>query len=129
MYHTFDNSPGISVAFARVVGGKPTVHVRSFSAADDPHGSLSVQVAKQDCISGYENFVGALDRFDQIQQYPAGASSRVRYTINDAAAASLKLLELEATANPKEVGPPFAVLTLDSAGRKWIAPGGCASFG
>jgi hypothetical protein len=64
VYHTFDHSPGISVVFARIVQGKPTVHVRSFSAVDDPPGALSIQVAKQDCITGCESFSAALGHFE-----------------------------------------------------------------
>jgi len=127
VYHTFDRSAGISVAFARVVDGKPTVHVRSFSAMDDPHGTLSIQVAKQDCTTGCESFSGALGHFEHIQQYLHANPAAFGTTINDAAGMSLKLLNLEATANPKEVGPPFAILTLDSAGPRWIAPGGCVT--
>lgn len=127
VYHTFDHSPGISVVFARMVEGKPTVHVRSFSAVDDPHGALLIQVAKQDCTTGCEHFSGALGHFEHIQQYLRANPAAFGNTINDAANASLRLLKLEATANPKEVGPPFAILTLDTAGPRWIAPGGCDS--
>ena len=127
VYHTFDRSPGISVVFARMVAGKPTVHVRSFSAVDDPHGALSIQVAKQDCITGCENFSGALGHFEQIQQYLRAHPAAFGTTINEAADTGLQLLKLEAAANPKEVGPPFAILMLDSAGPRWIAPGGCIS--
>ena len=125
VYQTFDHSPGISVVFARMVEGKPTVHVRSFSAVNDPQGTLSIQVAKQDCTTGCENFSGALGHFEHIQQYLRAHPTAFGSTINDAADMSLKLLRLEATANPKEVGPPFAILMLDSAGPRWIAPGGC----
>jgi len=125
VYHTFDHSAGISVAFARVVDGLPTVHVRSFVATDDPHGALSIQVTKQDCTTGCQNFISALGHFEQVQQYLRAHPAAFGNTIDDAVDMSLKLLKLEATANPKEVGPPFAILSLDSGGSKWIAPGGC----
>jgi len=126
VYYSFDHGTGISVAFARVVDGKPTVHVRSFGEVVDPHGALSIQVTKQDCTVGCQNFVSALGHFEQIQQFLRTHPGAFGNTIDEAADASLNLLKLEAAANPKEVGPPFAILTLDSAGPRWIAPGGCA---
>jgi len=129
VYRTFDHSAGISVAFARVVDGKPTVHIRSFSAIDDPRGALSIQVMKQDCTSGCQNFVSALGHFEQIQPYLRTHPAAFGSTIDEVANASLKLLNLETTANPNEVGPPFAILTLDASGPRWIAPGGCGGNG
>lgn len=59
---------------------------------------------------------GAIDR------YEAASPSTMARSVQDQV---LTLVRVEAGALPKEVGPPFSVLAIGTAGEHWINPGCC----
>jgi len=125
VYKSFDHNPGISIVFGRIVRRKPTIYVRSFSSVEDPHGSISVQVFKHDCLENCQESVVGLGHFQEMYQYLQRYPSTFSSAVDNGAASSIRLLQLEAAAYPAEVGPPYAVLMVSSAGNQWIAPGAC----
>jgi hypothetical protein len=88
---------------------------------------VSIKVKKQECAQTCTGTLAGLGHTSQISKYLMAYPAEWGKFATEAPSLIVKLLGLEASANPSEVGPPFSVLMIDTAGTHWISPGACES--
>jgi hypothetical protein len=119
-YAIRDPGPQLSVAFAQMENGVPLFAIRGFEYSDGL--SPRVESSRADC-PGMEcpdgNRIEYMGKQNAIKAYFA---THGRESI-DPLVLARKLVELEIEDEPSSVGPPIAILRLDSSGATWISHG------
>jgi hypothetical protein len=118
-----DPGPQLSVAFAQMENGVPLFAVRGFEYFDGPPARVELSrddCPGTDCPSGRQ--IEYMGKRKAIETYSA---SHDVWNM-DPAVLARKFVELEIQDEPAVVGPPIAILRLDSSGATWISNGcGC----
>jgi hypothetical protein len=119
-----DPGPQLSVAFAQMENGVPLFAVRGFEYFDAP--SPRVEISGSDCpgtdCPGGVTHIEYMGKQNAIKAYYASHDVWKM----DPVVLARKLVELEIQDEPSSVGPPIAILRLDSSGATWISNGcGC----
>ena len=115
--------PALSVMMARHEDGAMKLAIRDI-VFTGTHGAPEFRVLATNCpgnCAGF-NMVFAAGANDRILQFTSSHSNHLRLTDYRFA---VKLIQLEADADPDNVSPPYAILEGDRNGFRWIAPGAC----
>lgn len=122
-YTSRDPGPQLSVAFIHMENGVPLFAIRGFEYHDRP--SPAVEISRfdcpgEDCSDGLR--IEYMGKQNAIKAY---FPNHVGETI-DPVVLARNLVELEIEDEPSSVGPPIAILRLDTSGATWISNGcGC----
>jgi hypothetical protein len=116
--------PALSMIMSRFENGYMKTAVRDMVYLGRVSGSPQFRVDSQNCPGSCRglNMVFAAGTTDAVTKFLLSHSERSR--LKDPAFA-LRLLHLEADAEPDTVGPPFSILEGDRNGFHWLAPGAC----
>jgi hypothetical protein len=112
--------PQLSVAFAQMENGAPLFAVRGFEYFDGPPARVELSrddCPGKDCPSGRQ--IEYMGKRNAIETYSA---SHDVWSV-DPVVLARKFVELEIRDEPSAVGPPIAILKLDSSWARWISSG------
>jgi hypothetical protein len=113
---------------SRFENGVMKTAVRDLVYVGRVSGSPQFRIDSQNCPGSCRglHMVFAAGTTDAVTKFLLSHSGRAR--LNDPAFA-LRLLRLEADAEPGTVGPPFSILEGDRNGFRWLTPGACPNAG
>jgi hypothetical protein len=116
--------PALSVVLSRFEGGVMKVAIRDVFYSGHSAGSPEFRIQSTNCPGSCAgpNMVFASGANAAIASFLLSRFGRSQ--LKDPAFA-LKLLRLEAGAEPAIVGPPFSILEGDRNGFRWVEPGVC----
>lgn len=116
--------PALSMIMSRFEKGFMKTAVRELVYLGSVSGSPQFRIDSQNCPGSCRglNMVFAAGTTDAVTKFLLSHSGRSR--LKDPAFA-LRLLRLEADAEPDTVGPPFSILEGDRKGFRWLTQGAC----
>ena len=116
--------PALSVVLSRFEDGVMKVAIRDVFYARQPDGSPEFRIQSTDCPGNCAgpNMVFASGANAAIASFLLSRFGRSQLK---QPAFAIKLLNLEAGAEPAIVGPPFSILEGDRDGFRWIESGAC----
>jgi hypothetical protein len=116
-FTTADPGPQLSVAFAQMESGVPLFAVRGFEYHSAPRPR--VESSQLDC-PGVECPAGRIEFMGKHRAIDAYAAGHDVWRM-DPVVLARTLVELEIQDEPSSVGPPIAILKIDSSGPTWIS--------
>jgi|HubBroStandDraft_1064217.scaffolds.fasta_scaffold81645_2 hypothetical protein len=116
--------PALSMIMSRFENGIMKTAVRDLVYLGRGSGSPQFRIDSQNCPGSCRglHMVFAAGTTDAVTKFLLSHSGRARL---DDPAFALRLLRLEADAEPGTVGPPFSILEGDRNGFRWLTPGAC----